>query len=352
MTVQKYRAVIVGLTGIGARRPAEAPNLPLYGRMPRSHAAAYYRHPQTEVVGVCDIRQEALEAFEASWHDVWPGVHTYVDYREMFEEERPDLVSVATSDHLHADITVDAAKCGARAVLCEKPIATTLADADRMIAAAEANDVLLSIEHTRRWDPRYQKARELVRSGEFGSLRTIVNNMFTPRAMLFRNGTHMIDTICFFAEADPSWVFAELEEGFDHYAEYSGDGGHDPSSEPAASSYIHFSNGVRAFFNSAKTAGRGSDFELVCQEGSVLVSDRELRVMGTTPHGGAWSAPILPDNYAAEFQLASVAELVHVLEHGGKLVSSAREARKSLEIILAMLKSHRLSNARVNLPLS
>ena len=114
-----YRAAIVGLTGIGARRPQEPTGLPLYGAVPGSHAAAYYRHPQTEVVGVCDIRQEALDDFKHNWDDIWPDMRYYTDYREMLDREKPDLVSVATSDHLHADITVDAANGGARAILCE-----------------------------------------------------------------------------------------------------------------------------------------------------------------------------------------------------------------------------------------
>ena len=66
----QYKAVIVGLTGIGARRPSEPATLPVYGTMPRSHAAAYYRHPQTAVVAVCDIRQAALDNFRQEWADV------------------------------------------------------------------------------------------------------------------------------------------------------------------------------------------------------------------------------------------------------------------------------------------
>ncbi len=69
-----YKAVIVGLTGIGARRASEPVGLPIYGAMPRSHAAAYHRHPQTEVVAVCDIRQEALDSFQREWADIWREV--------------------------------------------------------------------------------------------------------------------------------------------------------------------------------------------------------------------------------------------------------------------------------------
>lgn len=349
-----YRAVIVGLTGIGARRPTESRNLPIYDAMPRSHAAAYYRHPQTQVVAVCDIRQELLDHFKRDWADVWPEVRCYTDYRAMLTEEKPDLVSVCTPDHLHTDITVDAANGGAKAIFCEKPIATTLADADRMIAAAVANNALLSIDHTRRWSPIFLKARDLVRSGEFGSLRGIVGSLYDPRAMLFRNGTHWVDTICFFAEAEPVWVFAELEAGFAHFTEYKSDGGHDPKTDPAVTAYIQFANGVRTVYNSLKVTLPGSHnyFELVCDKASLLVSDRGLSVTRSASYVETSTANIAVDDHIFTYQLGAVAELIRVLEQGGQLVSPAREARKTLEIMLAMLRSHEQGNVRVNLPLN
>jgi len=347
-----YRAAIIGLTGISADRLVETPQHALYGPMPRSHAAAYHLHPQTELVAVCDVRPELLQVFRQRWQDVWPELRLYADYREMLARERPEFVSVVTPDHLHADMVVDAAEGGARAILCEKPIATTLADADRMIAAAEAHGVLLSVEHTRRWDPKYRRAREMAHSGELGTLRTITLSLYSPRAMLFRNGTHMVDMICFLAGADAAWVSAELEEGFDGYATYQGDGGHAPSSEPSASAYIRFANGVRAQLNLVKTRVTTLGFELACDDGLIRVSDQGLSVVKNDSHGEPWSSPILAQAYAAEFQLAAVAELIHVLEHGGELVSPARDARQALEIMLAILRSHQLGNARIDLPLS
>ena len=81
--MQTYKAVIVGLTNIGASRPTDPSGTPLFGAMPRSHAAAYHRHPATEVTAVCDIRPQALEDFRTRWSDVWPDVRLYTDYREM-----------------------------------------------------------------------------------------------------------------------------------------------------------------------------------------------------------------------------------------------------------------------------
>lgn len=350
--MQSYKAVIVGLTNIGASRPAEATNTPLFGAMPRSHAASYHRHPATEVTAVCDIRPQALEDFRTRWADVWPDVRLYTDYQEMLRQEQPDLVSVVTPDHLHADITVAAAEGGVKAILCEKPIATTLADADRMIAATEANGVLLSVEHTRRWSPTFQKARELARQGDLGKLRTVISNMYSPRSMLFRNGTHMIDVMVFFAESDPIWVFAELEEGFEHFTEYKSDGGHDPSTDPAACAYVRFANGVRGYYNSVKVPMPGSQFELTFDNGRIEVSDRGLTLIRGTSYQ-EWSyANIVVNDYMFTYQLAAVAELVDALEKGTQLVSTGREARKTLEIMLAMLKSHHQGNIRVDLPLT
>jgi predicted dehydrogenase len=351
MDLPPYRAVIVGLTGIGGGRPAPEPDLPVYHPAPPSHAAAYYHHPRTELVGVCDLRPQALEEFRQRWQDLLPEVGYYADFSRMLAEQQPDLVSIATSDHTHADLCVEAVQRGARAILCEKPIATSLADADRMIAAAASRGVLLSVDHTRRWDPLFLKARQLVQSSELGPLRTMSAELFSPRAMLFRNGTHFIDLFPFFAGTPAQWVVAELEEGFEDCAEYRGDGGRNPDLEPHASAYIRFAGGVRAFFNSYKTSFPGSGFSLVCDQGAIHLTDQGAKVTQGKGHRELWSRDLVPGAYLYARQLGAVAELVHVLENGGSLISPGPEARKALEIILAMLASHARGNARVDLPL-
>jgi predicted dehydrogenase len=343
-----YRSVLIGLTGIGAARPAKVPNIPLFGEAPRSHAAAYAEHPQTDLVAVCDIRQEKLTEFQHLWGDVWPDMRYYTDYREMLAQEKPQIVSIATPDHLHAQITVDVAQSGARAILCEKPIATTLADAEHMIAACEANHVLLSIEHTRRWSPHFHAVRELIRSGELGALRVVTSNMYSRRSMLFRNGTHSIDLLCFFAESEPEWLFAHLEEGFDDYTEYRGDG-RDPAKDPAASAYIHFKNGVRAFYNSVKVDMPGSQFELVCDNGRIEISDRGVILIRGDSYLEWARSELVPPAYMYTHHIGAIAELINVMENGGQLVSPGEEALKTVKIMLGMLHSHHHGNVRVNL---
>ncbi|MEE2754794.1 MAG: Gfo/Idh/MocA family oxidoreductase, partial [Candidatus Latescibacterota bacterium] len=291
--------------------------------------------------------------FDNKWKDVWPDLRQYKSYREMLDEEKPDIVSVATSDHLHADIVVESARRKTTlAIICEKPIATSLTDADRMIEVTEQENTLLSIEHSRRWNPLFLEARQLIRSGDIGELKTIHCDMFSPRAMMFRNGTHLIDMICFFAESLPKWVTAEIESGFGDFTEYRGDGGHDPASDPDTAAYIRFQNGVRSFFNCRKMNFLGSQMILTCDDGRIEVSDREA-VLTRAKSYREWSRQTLvPTNYMHQSQGGFVPEIVDVLKNGGDLISPAREAKKTLEIMLGILKSHHAGNSRVDFPLT
>src|SRR5207247_1879985 len=123
----------------------------------------------------------------------------------------------ATPDNYHVGPVIDAANAKVKAILVEKPIATSVEDADRMIEAARKNGVRLSVDHTRSWWPSYQHARKLVRNGAIGGLTRIVVTMGGARSMLFRNGTHLVDTMEYFAESPPVWVIAAHDRGFEDY---------------------------------------------------------------------------------------------------------------------------------------
>lgn len=334
---------------MAGQRP-DGPEYPSdYGRVTESHASVYHAHAQTTLVAVCDLQAAAQDRFRQSWQELYPNLRYYTDYRDLLTTEQPDIVSVVTPDHLHAEIVVAAANSGAKAVLCEKPIATTLADADRMIEACAAKGVLLSVNHSRRWSPIYQETRRLLRSNELGPLRSMALSFFSRRAMLFRNGAHMIDMLHFFADSDAAWVWADLEAGFDHFDIYRGDGGHDPQREPCLDGYLHFANGVRAHYESAKTAFPAASFTLTCETGRLMVTDSQITVQRLGTDGSVTTLPHLTLVADAQMLTRALAEVLRVLAHGGDLISSGQSARKTLTVMLAMLHSHAQGNVRVNL---
>lgn len=95
----------------------------------------------------------------------------------MLAEARLDAVSITLPTHLHADLACQALAAGV-AVLCEKPMALTLAACDRMAAAAHAARRPLLIGHCIRFWPEYVVARELVRSGTYGAVRAATFRRF------------------------------------------------------------------------------------------------------------------------------------------------------------------------------
>ena len=301
----KYRVGVIGCKGIGI-----------------AHASGLVDLTHAELVAGCDVVESTLESFKEHWKDTWPNIALYTDYQEMLANENLDIVTVATSDHRHADLVVDAANAGVKGIFCEKPMATNLADADRMIEAIERNNTILSVDHTRRWQPlwRYTK-EEVVGAGKIGPVQYIIGTLNGARAMLFRNGTHLIDAICYFAESDPEWVFAELEAGYEDYSEYRGDGGHDPKTEPAASGYIHFRNGVRGFYigGSKTTPAPKFHLEIVGTEGYILIDTTEAII-----HKGDTSEKIHPPEWPVVGIPAGVQELVRLVEEGGEPVSPGR----------------------------
>jgi predicted dehydrogenase len=346
-----YRAAIVGLTGIAAGPKRPAPDPVLGEVMPHSHAAAYAIIPRATVVAVCDLVPSLVEQFRQDWGAAFPDARGYTDYRKMLEREQIDLLSVVTSDHRHAQIVVDAAGAGVKGIFCEKPIATTLADADRMIDACNAHNVPLLIDHTRRWYPEYLEARRLIRSGAIGAPKRIVATLGGPRAMLFRNGTHLIDAICFFAESDPEWVSGELDDEHREYGpRYAGDGGRDPASDPGGSGYIHFENGVRALVNASKGTLSNFEIDVIGEAGRVRLGSHVAEIWRTDRDGQVVVGPLRPPQTTRGNLVAAIEELIGLVEHGGRPSCSGEDGRRVLSILLGILQSSADGGRRLPFP--
>ena len=351
-----YRAGIIGLADIAVGPIDAAPAAALGVKMPYNHAAAYAQTQGATVVAVCDVTAAMVERFQKQYGARWPEAKGYSDYRKMFAEAKLDMVSICTPDHLHADMVVAACESGVRGIVCEKPLATTIADAERMIAAVEKHGVKMSVEHTRRFIYDYHEAREQVRKGRIGKLHRIVSTLNGERAMLFRNGTHAIDLICFFAESDPAWVSGVLDEEFEGYGpRYAGDGGRSPASDPGALGIIHFQNGVRALYQGSQHTVSHLEIDLIGNIGRLHVgaSNSKFEIYLPGPDGASdLFHKDLPRMHTTHNAIhAAIEEMVLLLDTGGESVSPPREALRSVQIMLGLLQSHYLGGTRVTVPL-
>ena len=133
--------------------------------MGRQHVLRYREHPAADVVAVADVDQGRLE--ERARELGVPA--TYVDYRRMLEAEKPDLVSVATPNCFHKEITLAALAAGAH-VLCEKPIAMNAAEGREMVEAARTADRRLMINFSFRFNAQSWALKQQVDAGVLGDI--------------------------------------------------------------------------------------------------------------------------------------------------------------------------------------
>ena len=190
MTDRRTRVALVGCGGMG-----------------RHHLNVLRSLPDFEIVGLCDVSAEAREACGAEYGV--DGLHD--DAGAMCDAESPDLVTVATQTRHHHDPTVAALRRGI-SVMCEKPIALDLREADAMVEAAAASGAKLAIHQQNHMHPGIRKAAELVGQGAIGDVMLVRGRNKAGRKSgneFMEMGTHITDMMMRFAGA-PEWCSASV----------------------------------------------------------------------------------------------------------------------------------------------
>jgi predicted dehydrogenase len=183
------------------------------------HLPALVGHQSAELIAAADPDPAGRDyaAHKA------PAVRLYQNAESLLAAERPALVIVATPPHTHRDLCLLALRYGAH-VLCEKPFVNNLAEADEVIAAAQAAGKQVAVNHQYRYLPIYAETARRMRRGDFGRLyfAQAQQQMFvTPeqetgwrselrRRVLFEFGMHVLDLLSFFLGDDPLAVAAQM----------------------------------------------------------------------------------------------------------------------------------------------
>ncbi len=137
------------------------------------HIKEYASHSKVEFVAFCDLNKELADEYAQKFN-----AKSYTSYEELLAHEKVDAVSVCTQNSDHAKVSIAAAKAGAH-VLCEKPMATSLEEAEAMIKAAKDSNVFLMIGHNQRLMPPHVKVKEILQSGKLGKLLPLRRHLVT-----------------------------------------------------------------------------------------------------------------------------------------------------------------------------
>jgi predicted dehydrogenase len=136
------------------------------GRIARRHSELLGRNQiaNARLAAVCDIVKSRAESIAEAF-----GVPAYTDMHEMMRRERVDVAVVLTESGLHAEHVISLAKHG-RHIVVEKPMALSLADADRMITACDDAGIKLFVVKQNRLNVPVMKLRQALDAGRFGKL--------------------------------------------------------------------------------------------------------------------------------------------------------------------------------------
>jgi predicted dehydrogenase len=135
-----------------------------YGAIARDHASAIAATDGLKLAAVCDLSEQRREAAAREW-----SIPTYARQEELLDDPEVGLVIVGTPPVAHAGSVLTALSAG-KHVVCEKPFALHVEEADRMIDAAAVRGLALTVYQSRRWDPDYLAVRSAVSSGRIGEL--------------------------------------------------------------------------------------------------------------------------------------------------------------------------------------
>lgn len=301
---------------------------------------ALYRARGCELVAVMS-RNETKAASFAKRHG---AKRYYTRYEDLLADDEVNAVYVATPPHVHAEQVIASARAG-KHVMCEKPMAMTLAECDEMIHTADQCSVQLMVAYYRRTFPAVLKIEELIDTGRIGrptQIRTEVAGLFKPAAddelpwrvdptvsgggFMWDVGSHRID------------LMIHLMGRINHVAAFVDTVTFDIPVEDAATLMLRFANGAHGSGIYHWNVNRGSDeIEVGGTGGRILCEMGSGRVKLTRDDGEEeW---ILPPPEITH--LSIVEDLVAAIEQGRENCISGREGRKTNAVLEAAVRSSR-----------
>lgn len=330
----KYNTAVIGCGRIGSEFDDDPKRAYV-----ASHAGAYSSVDESNLVAVCDMDKEKLDKCVSRWK----GPKGYSDYREMFDKEKIDIVSVCTPPETHYSVIKDILDSSdVKAVFCEKPIAANLDEAFSIVDLCKKRGVLLQVDHQRRFDHMHNQIRELVHTKKMGEVQQ-VNFYYT--AGIRNTGSHMFDLLRFFF-GDAEWL-----EAFPSKNESGNE------EDPNLDGIVKFKNGILATFQACDSK-KFLIFEMNCifETGRIILKDsgfdadffqvKNSDLFTGYKDLGAGKKTVDTD-YKRDFMVSAVKHLIDCVESGKKTLSAGEDGLNALNLIMAAKESAEENGKRV-----
>lgn len=315
------------------------------GRIARVHAKAYQSVARGALAACADVRPEAAEGLAKDY-----DLKVYPDSAALFSSKDIDAVLIATPNGLHCEQTIAALEAG-KHVFCQKPIAMTMAEADRVVAAAKAHpNQILQYGFMVRFTPPMPGLRASVANGELGTPIVSRSAIFgwEPSAKWFydpaEGGGVILDTMVHFADL-LLWLFGPVDYVHADGGPYVLDGAKEYGSADNAVVTVRHRNGVLSTLYVTWTAGHGNfTFEVYGSAGEVSVDliRSQASVAFVKPakdKAGGWEYPDLVWVYGYGGEQQHFVDRVLGLPADPAAAANVDDAREALALVLAAQKA-------------
>jgi len=307
------------------------------------HATGYRELDRCELVACADVVEKNAQAFAEAFD--LPAGTVYGSHEAMLAETDPDIVSVTVPPAVRADVTVDCARAGVRAIHCEPPMADTWGGARRMAQECWRRDVQLTVNHQRRFGKPFQRAKELLDAGDIGSLRRLEFDAGNR----YDHGIHPFDLSNYLTgDRSPEWILA----GLDYPEESRISGGHN---ENRAVALWGYGDGVHGLATTGEPGSGAVDCHnrLVGTEGVIEVGAADAEaVLRVRRDGSGWETIDTSHEglHGQAYTGRGIADLVDCLDAGREPELRAENALNATELFFGAPESAR-RRGRVDFPL-
>jgi len=232
------------------------------GRMGRRHVQVV-RDLGMELVGLCDQSKESIDIACKEFGAV--ERLCFDNGRAMLRSTLPEAVVVATTAPSHSELVLEAARSGARFILCEKPLATSVHDANIMIAACTGSNTVLAVNHQMQFMPQYTEVKAAAESEELGGLVSIL--VSGSNFGLAMNGSHYFEMFRYLtgepARSVEAWLDDERVPN-PRGAQFEDRGG---------SVRVTGVRGTSMYLDCSTHAGHGLHVIYICKYGQIFVDE-------------------------------------------------------------------------------
>lgn len=348
--MKNYRVGVIGRTG--------------HGNYGHGLDSVWSEFPNIQVVGVADDDKAGLAAAAKRLK----VDQAYVDYRQLLDEQKPDIVAIAQRWlDKHHEMALECARRGIH-MFMEKPFCRSLEEADEIVAACEKNHTKLCLAHQTHYSPKLKVVQDLIAAGKIGKVLEYRGRGKEDQRGggedLWVLGSHIMDLIRTLGGA-PQWCFANVAANGKNVTQtdvIEGKEGIGPLAGDAVRAMYGMSDGSTAYFSSVRGTGGGKSrfglqiygstgvIEIVT--GHVLPSVAYLDDPAWSPtrSGKGWQsvssagigqAEPIPEKSLHGGNILVVQDLLAAIEANRQPLCGMYEGRGTVEMISAVFESHR-----------